>query len=266
MTSNPWDKFFWNDWENDPALKLCSLSAQGLWMRILCICAKADPKGYMLVAGRPLSPSDLSSLVGKPVPEVETLLDELACNGVFSKDRTGRIYSRRLIRDSKKHKLAQNNGRLGGNPSLSNSKDISPSDNPKDKPPDKPHKPYANSHNQQHSAPRYPDDFEEFWKAYQPPKNSKKPDCFKAWEQVGSVRPPLAAILRAVTGYQAFLAEETRKRKSEYPKQQPSTWLRGEVWNNFLDIGTEEDTADRAELRDRIDEMLRRGKYAENYQ
>lgn len=112
MTANPWDKFYWNDWENDPALRLCSLAAQGLWMRCLCIAAKADPKGYVTVAGRPLTPADLAVLVGASEREVETLLSELAANGVFSRDRKGRIYSRRMLRDVKKsqegrkHKLA----------------------------------------------------------------------------------------------------------------------------------------------------------------
>ena len=58
MGVNPWSKFFWNDWENDPALKLCSLAAQGLWMRMLCICAKGETRGWLLVSGRPLSVRD----------------------------------------------------------------------------------------------------------------------------------------------------------------------------------------------------------------
>lgn len=141
MTANPWDKFFWNDWENDPALKLCSFAAQGLWMRILCICAKADPKGYLVVAGQLLSPTDLASLVGKPEPEVETLLRELAKYGVFSTDRTGRIYSRRMVRDLKKARLASEYGKRGGNPKLSNEREISLTLNPPLKPDDKPQNP-----------------------------------------------------------------------------------------------------------------------------
>lgn len=146
MTSNPWDKFFWNDWENDPALKLCGLSAQGLWMRILCICAKADPKGYLVVAGRPLSAADLAALAGKPQPEVETLLRELADYGVSSTDRIGRIYSRRMVRDAKKARIAVENGKKGGNPNLSKQTVIPPPDNPPVNRVDKPQKPEAKSH------------------------------------------------------------------------------------------------------------------------
>lgn len=34
-----WAKFFWADWAGDNCLSLCTLAAQGLWMRLLCIAA-----------------------------------------------------------------------------------------------------------------------------------------------------------------------------------------------------------------------------------
>jgi hypothetical protein len=112
------DSFFWGDWANDPGLKLSSLAAQGLWMRMLCICAEANPKGYLLVAGRPLSPTELAHIAGKPEQEVEALLMELDRNGVFSRDAKTRIYSRRMLRDQKKQRIARKNGKAGGNPTL----------------------------------------------------------------------------------------------------------------------------------------------------
>lgn len=147
MAGNPWSKFFWQDWESDQALKLCSLAAQGLWMRMLCIAAAHDPIGYVAVAGKPLNETDLARLTGASESEVATLLGELAGNDVFSRDRTGRIYSRRLIRDAKRSANARKNGKLGGNPTLGKSEGKSLSDNrqvkPGDKGQDKPHKPEA---------------------------------------------------------------------------------------------------------------------------
>ncbi|MGX1096530.1 hypothetical protein [Amorphus sp. MBR-141] len=141
MSGNPWGKFFWNDWETDPALRLCSLAAQGLWMRVLCVCAKANPKGYLVAAGRSLSPADMARLVGSSEQEIETLLSELASNGVFSRDAKGRIYSRRMVRDEKKSRIARKNGKEGGNPTLCKQKGNHPSDNPRLNLEDKPHKP-----------------------------------------------------------------------------------------------------------------------------
>jgi hypothetical protein len=123
-TANPWSKFFWNDWENDPALRLCSFAAQGLWMRLLCLAAKSNPTGFVAVAGRPCSPTDIARLSGVSEQEVELLLGELSRNGVFSRDAKGRIYCRRMVRDNRlRQKLAQI-GAKGGQTSFLNNKGV----------------------------------------------------------------------------------------------------------------------------------------------
>lgn len=132
--SNPWGRFFWNDWENDPALRLSSLAAQGLWMRMLCIAAKSEPVGYLTIAGRTLNLDDISTLIGRPVTEIAPLIDELDHNGVFSRDAKGRIYNRRMLRDVKNLSVARKNGKNGGNPSLSNKNENSRPVNPPLKP------------------------------------------------------------------------------------------------------------------------------------
>jgi len=144
--ANPWSKFFWNDWENDPGLRLCSFAAQGLWMRCLCIMAKANPTGFLVVGGRPLSNTDLARLTGAPEAEVEALMTELDRNGVYSRDSKKRIYNRRMIRDQQKARTNRENGKQGGNPELCKSTTKTQPDNPPDKGPVKPQKPEANSH------------------------------------------------------------------------------------------------------------------------
>lgn len=211
MTANPWDKFYWNDWENDPALKLCSLSAQGLWMRMLCICAKADPKGYLLVAGQSLSPADLASLVGKTEAEIETLLTELTSKGVLSLDRKSRIYSRRMVRDVNKSRTARQNGRFGGNPTLWQQRENRASDNPPLKPPDKPHKPEAREFSNENSSIRtkptsrfaYPEDFDlQFWKQYPTDELMSKKEAFKVWKRM--TPDEQASAIAAVPAFRAY--------------------------------------------------------------
>ena len=123
-TANPWSKFFWNDWENDPALRLCSLAAQGLWMRLLCIAAKSNPTGFVAVAGRPCASTDIARLSGVSEQEVESLLGELSRNGVFSRDAQCRIYCRRMVRDNRKRQKLRQNGAKGGQASFLNGKGI----------------------------------------------------------------------------------------------------------------------------------------------
>lgn len=76
--------------------------------------------------------------------------------------------------------------------------------------------------------------FEDFWKAFDPPRNARKPDAKRAWAATAALRPPRADLLAAVAGYRAWVAEQSRKQKRDYPLQHPATWLRGEVWNGFL--------------------------------
>lgn len=102
MSELPWSKFFWSDWEADQGLRLCSLAAQGLWMRMLCVCAKGDPRGYLAINGKPLDSTGVARLCGISAEEAESLMEELDLNGVFSRDRRGWIYNRRMMKDAKK--------------------------------------------------------------------------------------------------------------------------------------------------------------------
>lgn len=153
MSGLAWTKFYWSDWDSDPALRLCSLAAQGLWMRMLCIAAAHDPIGYVAVAGQPLDETAIARMTGGGNCEVAALLLELDRNGVCSRDRLGRIYCRRMLRDARKFAAARRNGKLGGNPSLGKDGGNLPSDKAPDKPRLKPQKPEARSQRTKKAAP-----------------------------------------------------------------------------------------------------------------
>jgi hypothetical protein len=113
-----WSKFWWQDYERDPALRSCSLAAQGLWMRMLCFMHEGDPYGYLTVNGKVPDNKRLAAMIGKTEKEITACLHELDDAGVFSRDGDGTIYSRRLVRDKAVTDEARENGRRGGNPSL----------------------------------------------------------------------------------------------------------------------------------------------------
>lgn len=116
MSSTVWGKFYWSDWRSDPALRSCSFAARGLWIDLLAIMAEAD--GYLLINEKAPSTAQLARVLGGSVEEVEAALAELDEAGVFSRDRRGVIYSRRMVRDEKRASKSRENGKLGGNPSL----------------------------------------------------------------------------------------------------------------------------------------------------
>lgn len=114
----PWLKFFPTEHTSDPALRLCSLAARGLWMEMLSIMYASERFGHLTVNGTPMEPVQLSRLVGEGTDIVVALVKELESAGVFSRSDDGAIFSRRLLRDSEYRIRQQESGRRGGNPSL----------------------------------------------------------------------------------------------------------------------------------------------------
>lgn len=125
---------FWGDLSTDQAVALCSFAAQGLWMRMLCLCGLSERPGYLEVAGVPLTVHDLSTMTGHPPDEIDPLLAELERRRVFSRDKRGCIYNRRMVRDENRARINRGNGKKGGNPTLSKTKRKTRSVNPSVKP------------------------------------------------------------------------------------------------------------------------------------
>jgi hypothetical protein len=113
-----WSKFYWQDWKDDSLLSLCSLAAQGLWIRLLCHCHEGTPYGHLAVNGVPLTDTDIARLARTRVRNVRKLLAELEHRGVFSRTPDGLIFSRRLVLDGRYLDSQRAHGKLGGNPVL----------------------------------------------------------------------------------------------------------------------------------------------------
>ena len=82
-------------------MQLCSLSAHGLWIGMLCLMHEADPYGHLVAAGKAIDHNGLARLVGETPKDVRRWLDELQTQQVFSVTDAGVIYSRRMIKDEK---------------------------------------------------------------------------------------------------------------------------------------------------------------------
>lgn len=138
--SNPWMKFYPQDWQGDEGVQMSSLAARGLWMEMLCIMHKNG--GYLSIGNQPVTNTLLAIKVGVSVEQVSELISELENLRVFSRTRADVIYSRRMLADLKKSQIAKKNGKIGGNPSLGNKREIPALDNPQDNqgdiPPKKP--------------------------------------------------------------------------------------------------------------------------------
>ncbi|MFT9361267.1 winged helix-turn-helix domain-containing protein [Acetobacter okinawensis] len=128
MSARRWSKFWWQDWQRDPALRMCSPAARGIWMDMLAIMHDAEPCGHLLVNGRAPNTKQLSLIFGVSEKEGKKLIAELEENGVFSRSDCGVIFNRRMVRDKAVSDEAVANGKKGGNPKIIRKE--KPTDNP----------------------------------------------------------------------------------------------------------------------------------------
>jgi hypothetical protein len=83
--------------------------------------------------------------------------------------------------------------------------------------------------------PKYPPEFEEFWKAYPRNANMSKAAALKSWRKVAKQLPPLPDLLKAVAGYKAFVAKEQAKPGKAYTVKHAEGWLSDQRWEPYLE-------------------------------
>ena len=101
----PWIKFYVADWLSDEALRSCSVEARGLWADMICLMAKSDRHGHLLIGGKPARSEQLARICGLTTLRTAELMDELHASGVFSFDAET-IISRRMVKDEQVRKYA----------------------------------------------------------------------------------------------------------------------------------------------------------------
>jgi hypothetical protein len=207
---------------------------------MLCIAAKAQPAGYLTFNGNAIDLPTLARMCGCSAAEVESLIGELERYGVFSRDRKGRIYSRRIVRDAQRSATNQKNGQKGGNPNLCINEQKSESVNPPDKASDKPHIPESIIQKERTDSrsvavatrPAVDEAFDRFWAKY-PRRDGADPKTpakkkFEAKCRSGS--DPEAII----SGAERYAAECQRLGKvGTCYVARALTWLNEDRWQDY---------------------------------
>lgn len=102
MPKLPYIALYTGDWLRDHVAG-CSLTAQGLWLRMMIVMHDCERYGYLSLNGSPIPPDAIARKCGcDSLVQYETLLAELDLAGVPSRTDSGVIYSRRMVRDAKK--------------------------------------------------------------------------------------------------------------------------------------------------------------------
>jgi len=254
-------------------------------MDMLCVAAESDPYGYVLVNGQEPTLIDLCRITGEVENVVAPALAELERNGVFSRDRSGRIFCRRMVRESKIKKISEKNGKLGGNPALLangatysdetiKSQGVNPDDNPTDNREDNRDdnggvgpsglRPESSKEKEKESSKKKKIDeqFHELWVLF--PRRVAKGQALIAY-RAARKKTDATTIAEAVKRFAAECAD-----REERFIAHPASWLNGERWLDGISTSEARPalTAEQqAEIvwRRRIESFLQNGSWSGHY-
>ena len=119
--------FYYKDWLTDDGLTLCSLAARGLWIEMIIIMWKANPRGFLKAQGKQIQSRQLAKLAradmwgDEPSERItDRLLKELEDNEVFERAEDGTIYSPNMLRiaeaEREYREMKSRAGKMGGRP------------------------------------------------------------------------------------------------------------------------------------------------------
>jgi len=242
--SDPWMKWYPSDWRSDPRLRMCSLSARGLWIELIGYMHEAEPYGYLIINDMGPDIDDVAALVGRPVAEVRKAMAELEKRGVYSASpEWSAIYSRRMVRDKAKADKDRQNGKGGGNPKLRLV--VNEGVNP----PDKAQIPEARDQIPEKKtrtakvAVAHDEKFEEAWQAY-PRRDGGNPKAPAAKRFLSAVKAG-AEPQMIIDGVKRFAVAEVRNIGTPFIPQMVK-WLNDQRW---LDYGPNMPTTPQFDVR-----------------
>jgi len=99
-----------------PAVRRLTPAERGVWIDLLALMAAASPVGYLCDnRGTPLADGEIARVTNAgSAEEVGKLIAAIVEKDVASRDRTGRLYNRRMVRDAELKRKRSDAGRLGG--------------------------------------------------------------------------------------------------------------------------------------------------------
>ena len=115
MSAHRSTKWFWSDWLGDQAVRSLTPAERGLWIDLLALAAVGNPTGYVCdERGEPVPLEQIARLANCTAAEALSLIDGIAAKGAASRDRAGRLFNRRMVRDAELSVKKRRAGQAGG--------------------------------------------------------------------------------------------------------------------------------------------------------
>jgi hypothetical protein len=108
--------WFWSDWLGDQAVRRLTPAERGVWIDLIALAAVGSPVGYVCDdRGRKLSDDEIARVTNAgSVEEVTTLINGILEKGAASRDRSGRLFNRRMVRKADLAAKRALSGKTGG--------------------------------------------------------------------------------------------------------------------------------------------------------
>lgn len=116
-------QFYPADWRKDLELQSCSIAARGLWHEMMCVMHEAEPYGYLVLNGRPMTDAQAATACRVTPQQYRSLLSELKEAGVPGVSEEGAIFSRRMVRDESIREARAAGGEAGAEHGKKGAKD-----------------------------------------------------------------------------------------------------------------------------------------------
>ncbi len=114
MSAHQSTQWFWSDWAGDQEVRRLTPAERGLWIDLLALAAVGKPTGYVCdQRGNPVSYEEIARFSNCTPTEAESLIAGILEKGAASRDRTGRLFNRRMTRQAEKTAKKRMAGKLG---------------------------------------------------------------------------------------------------------------------------------------------------------
>jgi uncharacterized protein YdaU (DUF1376 family) len=110
----PHIQFYVGDWRKDMGIQSLSYHHRGVWFELLLLMHCSEERGKLVLNGRPMTSSGLARLLGMTEGEVKDAVDVLIASGVASREATGAVVNRRMVREEEIRRKRVEAGSKGG--------------------------------------------------------------------------------------------------------------------------------------------------------
>jgi hypothetical protein len=114
MTAKQSTNWFWSDWAGDKAVRSLTPAERGIWIDLIALASDGVPQGFVTDArGDPVAVEEIARFANCSAAEALSLIDGILRKGAASRDRSGRLFCRRTVRDYELSVKKRRAGQLG---------------------------------------------------------------------------------------------------------------------------------------------------------